>query len=84
MVLQDAGTLPALVACLGPRQPPAVQATALRALANLCKISRLRQEAAAMAGVIPCLVGLLQAPASPQGLPASPPSPAGESRGALE
>ena len=77
LLLQDAGAVSALVLCLTPQQPLAVQAMALRALDNLCKISRPRQEAAALAGAVPCLVSLVQAAASPRQPPAQPPSPAG-------
>ena len=43
-------------------QPPAVQLEALAALYNLCKISKVRQEAAAVSGAVPHLARLASAP----------------------
>ena len=60
--VQDAGTIPVLLPWLGARNPPGVQAEALHALYNLCKISRTRQEAAAVAGALPYLAHLAQPP----------------------
>ncbi|CAL8466918.1 g6454 [Coccomyxa elongata] len=61
--LQDAGSIPVLLPYLGRRHSAAVQLEALHALYNLCKISRTRQEAAAVAGIVPYLAALAQ----PQG-----------------
>ena len=58
--VQDAAAIPALVPCLALQQPLSVQLSALRGLDNLCKISATRQEAAAMAGIVPSLVSLMQ------------------------
>ena len=56
---QDAGTIPRLLPFLGRTNPVALQLEALHALYNLCKISRTRQEAAAVAGVVPRLIALV-------------------------
>lgn len=40
--------------------PLPIQVEALHALHNLCKISRQRQEAAALAGLVPYLMNLAQ------------------------
>lgn len=52
-----------LLPYLGRRYSAAVQLEALHALYNLCKISRTRQEAAAVAGIVPYLAALAEAPA---------------------
>ncbi|CAK0734185.1 hypothetical protein CVIRNUC_000395 [Coccomyxa viridis] len=57
--LQDAGTIPRLLPFLGRTNPVSLQLEALHALYNLCKISRTRQEAAAVAGVVPRLIALV-------------------------
>lgn len=57
--MQDAGTIPKLLPYLGRTNPVALQLEALHALYNLCKISRTRQEAAAVAGVVPRLIALV-------------------------
>lgn len=59
-VVQDAGSIPVLLPYLGRRHSAVVQLEALHALYNLCKISRTRQEAAAVAGIVPYLVALAQ------------------------
>lgn len=59
MALQDAGTIPKLLPFLGRTNPVTLQLEALHALYNLCKISRTRQEAAAVAGVVPRLIALV-------------------------
>ena len=56
---QDAGTIPRLLPFLGRTNPVSLQSEALHALYNLCKISRTRQEAAAVAGVVPRLIALV-------------------------
>lgn len=58
MLVQDAGSIPVLLPYLGRRHSSAVQLEALHALYNLCKISRTRQEAAAVAGIVPYLAAL--------------------------
>lgn len=57
--MQDAGTIPKLLPFLGRTNPGALQLEALHALYNLCKISRTRQEAAAVAGAVPRLIALV-------------------------
>ncbi len=57
--MQDAGTIPKLLPFLGRTNPVTLQLEALHALYNLCKISRTRQEAAAVAGVVPRLIALV-------------------------
>lgn len=59
-MVQDAGSIPVLLPYLGRRHSAAVQLEALHALYNLCKISRTRQEAAAVAGIVPYLAALAQ------------------------
>ena len=70
-LVQDAGTIPALVVFLGPTHAPELQLDALKALHNLCKLSRNRQEAAALAGVVPPLAGFARQP--PTAAPAQSP-----------
>ena len=59
LCVQDAGTIPRLLPFLGRTNPVSLQLEALHALYNLCKISRTRQEAAAVAGVVPRLIALV-------------------------
>lgn len=66
-LLQDSGTIPKLLPFLGRTNPVALQAEALHALYNLCKISRTRQEAAAVAGVVPRLIALVSSAPSKVG-----------------
>lgn len=66
LIMQDAGTIPVLLPYLGRRHSAAVQLEALHALYNLCKISRTRQEAAAVAGIVPYLAALAVPPAPSQ------------------
>ena len=61
---QDAGTIPVLLPWLGRRHAAGCQLAALHALYNLCKISRTRQEAAAVAGIVPYLAVLAAPPAA--------------------
>ena len=70
-LVQDAGTIPALVVFLGPTHAPELQLDALKALHHLCKLSRNRQEAAALAGVVPPLAGFARQP--PAAAPAQSP-----------
>lgn len=58
--VQDAGTIQVLPAYLQRSLSSEVQLEALHAMYNLCKISPARQEAAAVAGVVPLLVKLAQ------------------------
>ncbi len=71
MLVQDAGSIPVLLPYLGRRHSAAVQLEALHALYNLCKISRTRQEAAAVAGIVPYLAALAE-PAQVQSHPNTP------------
>ena len=56
--LQEAGIIPVLLECLRqPRQrSPTLQLQALQAVANLCRLHPARQEAAAVAGLVPLLL----------------------------
>lgn len=56
--VQDCGTIQLLEPFLEAGRPAEGAAQALAALDNLCKISRTRQEAAAVSGVVPHLVRL--------------------------
>ncbi|DBA67330.1 TPA: hypothetical protein ACH3X2_001627 [Trebouxia sp. C0005] len=56
--LQDAGTIQVLPVYLQRGYSTDVQLEALHAMYNMCKISPTRQEAAALAGVVPLLVKL--------------------------
>ena len=61
--LQDCGTIQLLEPFLRAGQPGPMQLEALSALYNLCKISKVRQEAAAVAHAVPHLTRLASAPA---------------------
>ena len=74
---QDAGTIQVLPTYLHRGCAMEVQLEALHALYNMCKISPTRQEAAALAGLVPLLVKLAatslpEPPSMPQ-----PPAPSG-------
>ena len=56
--LQVAHGIPSLVRYLQPSTSVAVQLEAMSAMHNLCKISRLRQEEASKAELVPYLAGL--------------------------
>lgn len=58
IIAQDCGTIQLLEPFLEAGRPAEGVAQALAALDNLCKISRTRQEAAAVSGVVPHLVRL--------------------------
>ncbi len=60
--LQEAGIIPVLLECLRqPRQrSPTLQLQALQAVANLCRLHPTRQEAAAVAGLVPLLLDLIK------------------------
>lgn len=64
---QDAGTIPALLPYLSYQDSQTLQLEALRAIYNLCRISRTRQEAAAVAGIIPRLTALAVLQPAPKG-----------------
>ena len=64
LCVQDAGTIPRLLPFLGRTNPVSLQLEAMHALYNLCKISRTRQEAAAVAGVVPRLIALVSSKVS--------------------
>ena len=61
LALQEAGIIPVLLECL--RQPrlrsPTLQLQALQAVANLCRLHPTRQEAAAVAGLVPLLLDII-------------------------
>ncbi len=67
--VQAAGTIPALLPYLNRGAAAVIQLEALHALYNLCKISRARQETAAVAGVVPYLAALALQPTAPGGGP---------------
>jgi hypothetical protein len=60
---QDCGTIQLLEPFLRAGQPGPMQLEALSALYNLCKISKVRQEAAAVAHAVPHLTRLALGPA---------------------
>lgn len=62
IIAQDCGTIQLLEPFLEAGRPAEGVAQALAALDNLCKISRTRQEAAAVSGVVPHLVRLAAPP----------------------
>lgn len=64
---QDAGTIQVLPVYLQRGYSTDVQLEALHAMYNMCKISPTRQEAAALAGVVPLLVKLAVSPPSESG-----------------
>ena len=66
---QDAGTIQQLPVYLHRGYTSDTQLEALHALYNMCKISPTRQEAAALAGVVPLLVKLAVSPAEDPPLP---------------
>ncbi|KAL3139702.1 hypothetical protein ABBQ38_004012 [Trebouxia sp. C0009 RCD-2024] len=72
--LQDAGTIQVLPVYLQRGYSTDVQMEALHAMYNMCKLSPTRQEAAALAGIVPLLVKLAT-PSSHDTQPASPPQP---------
>ena len=57
-MLQDAGTIQVLPVYLQRTYSADVQTEALHAMYNMCKLSPTRQEAAALAGIVPLLVKL--------------------------
>ena len=63
--MQDAGTIQVLPLYLQRGLSHEVQLEALHAMYNMCKISPPRQEAAAVAGIVPLLVKLA-APVPPE------------------
>ncbi len=73
---QDAGTIQVLPVYLQRGYSTDVQLEALHAMYNMCKISPTRQEAAALAGVVPLLVKLAVSPPSESGeAPSTAPQP---------
>ena len=60
--MQEAGIIPVLLECLRqPRQrSPTLQLQALQAVANLCRLHPTRQEAAAVAGLVPLLLDIIK------------------------
>lgn len=73
---QDAGTIQVLPVYLQRGYSTDVQLEALHAMYNMCKISPTRQEAAALAGVVPLLVKLAVLPPSESGeAPSTAPQP---------
>ena len=77
---QDAGTIEVLPVYLHRGYPSHIQLEALHAMYNMCKISPTRQEAAALAGVVPLLVKLAVSP--PPEAPLSTTQPPAQSSGA--
>ncbi|KAK9805369.1 hypothetical protein WJX73_007659 [Symbiochloris irregularis] len=68
--LHEAGAITVLPQCLALRRPMRVRMDALCALDFLCKRDCARQEAAAVAGVVPHLVALIEGPAAENQPPA--------------
>ena len=69
---QDAGTIQVLPVYLQRDYPTDIQMEALHAMYNMCKLSPTRQEAAALAGIVPLLVKLAT-PSSQDAPPTSSP-----------
>ena len=79
---QDAGTIQVLPVYLQRGYSTDVQLEALHAMYNMCKISPTRQEAAALAGVVPLLVKLAVSPPSESGeAPSTAPQPPAQMSG---